>query len=190
MGCRWHLGENKSYSVSGEHRSLFEEVDDVSSMPECTTVEQMIQHQALNYELFTLEQKHLRNLTKCLVPCNFKRYQLSGTPVTLSSKILRLGNRSLSVFSTEERENEIDLSEQTLCSWTLCPPRLKSDAKLSCTRELTYWRKLGEHLACFLVCRSCHFGRYWRIFLENLHVHSARHNKNRWHHLRAKDTLK
>ena len=96
VGCRWHLGENKSYSVSGEHRSLFEEMDDVSSMPECTTVEQMIQHQALNYELFTLEQKHLRNLTKCLVPCNFKRYQLSGSPVSLSSKILRLGNRSLS----------------------------------------------------------------------------------------------
>ena len=72
---------------------MFEVWDYNPSIPECSTLEQLKQHQALNHKLFTLEQKHLRNLTNCLVPCNFKKYQMSENPITLSSKILSLGNR-------------------------------------------------------------------------------------------------
>ena len=124
----WVAGDNLEkikYSLSRKLklRSVFEEWDDISSIPECTRLEQMIQHQALNYELFTMEQKHLRNLTKCLVPCNFKRYQLSGNPVTLSSKILRLGNRYLYFICWRKWEFEFEFEfsfQHKRCSPELC----------------------------------------------------------------------
>ena len=147
-------------------RSVFEVWDENPSLPECSTLEQLKQHQALNHKLFTLEQKHLRNLTKCLVPCNFKRYQMSENPITLSSKILNLGNRFLNIdikFLMLQK-NIYLVSVQMRYSWTLCPLRLRLDVKLLCIKRQTLWRRLGEHSVYSLACHSYLYGKYWKAY--------------------------
>ena len=50
------------------------------SIPVCTTMEQLSEHQQLDFKLFTIEQKTLFNITQCKIPCNFKEFAVVGEP--------------------------------------------------------------------------------------------------------------
>ena len=58
------------------------------SLPVCTSMEQMMKHQRMMRKIFTMELKMVRKTTSCNPPCHYNEYQVTGDPVTLSTKIL------------------------------------------------------------------------------------------------------
>ena len=50
------------------------------SIPVCTNMEDLVQHEALDWGIYNFEQKIVENKTGCKVPCKYKEFAIAGEP--------------------------------------------------------------------------------------------------------------
>ena len=58
------------------------------TMPLCTTMEELMMHEKLNWQVYNGELKIVINKTDCKLPCNYKEYAVVGEPQEESGRVL------------------------------------------------------------------------------------------------------
>ena len=58
-----------------------------TSIPVCETLEKNIEHEKLDFNFYSIEQKNIIKSTNCLIPCKYSEYKVVGEPINGNSTI-------------------------------------------------------------------------------------------------------